>query len=639
MARFPTRHLPSAPPSHCADAPFRREMAASTRRSRIVALSCLTFAAGLLLLLDPTEAYNPSPELNDIIEKNTEIIHYLANKTREAYAKRCDNADVIACLDMQDSHCSFLSCKSKFVDRGECAGDSFGKLEITTFRGNCSHNCTSRRLLFSESSVKTPVEDPDERMASDICWTRALDKHFKVEAELFHLNPSDSLPTGTLRWQYIGTPNGVFRIYPGDVDEQCASYDPRVRPWYVAATNGPLNVVLVLDTSASMVRYNRLRLMKEAALRIVDTFSLVNHIGVVLFSDTAEHKNVMESDTLVRATHENIEAVKKTIGKMDDSIGWKTNFEDAFRETFALLNRSESAGPEAAQCFNVILFLTDGYPTAGEQNETRLVHQIQAWNKKGNSTRAFIFTFDVGDVVEESLAKAIACENDGIFERISSDRKIHDALSHYENFLSSFIIDEEVIWVEPYIDASGLGEIITGSFAVHDFTVFPPKLIGVVGIDILVTDLERADPNWREAIFLLASQAHCAEDVHDRIDPCKLEAIRVATGNPESVCLAKLRRCNESSLNENVTTLTCGRALNSSNICAPERVYFQEEACCERSRLETSVTTHEACRVSSTFLVANVNRTLGSSVLSVHYQSGIVITALGIVTIVMAHML
>ena len=615
-------------------------MAASTRRSRILALSCLTFAAGLLLLLDPTEAYNPSPELNDIIEKNTEIIHYLANKTREAYAKRCDNADVIACLDMQDSHCSFLSCKSKFVDRGECAGDSFGKLEITTFRGNCSHNCTSRRLLFSESSVKTPVEDPDERMASDICWTRALDKHFKVEAEHFHLNPSDSLPTGTLRWQYIGTPNGVFRIYPGDVDEQCASYDPRVRPWYVAATNGPLNVVLVLDTSASMVRYNRLRLMKEAALRIVDTFSLVNHIGVVLFSDTAEHKNVTESDTLVRATHENIEAVKKTISKMDDSIGWKTNFEDAFRETFALLNRSESAGPEAAQCFNVILFLTDGYPTAGEQNETRLVRQIQAWNKKGNSTRAFIFTFDVGDVVEESVAKAIACENDGIFERISSDRKIHDALSHYENFLSSFIIDEEIIWVEPYIDASGLGEIITGSLALHDFTVFPPKLIGVVGIDILVTDLERADPNyWRKAIFHLASQAHCAEDVHDRIDPCKLEAIRVATGNPESVCLAKLRRCNDSKSDENITALTCGRALNSSNICAPERVYFQEEACCVGTPLETSVNTHEECRVSSTFLVANVNRTLGSSVLSVHYQSSIVITALGIVTIVMAHML
>ena len=616
-------------------------MAASIKRYGIVALSCLAFAAGLLLLLDPTEAYNPSPELSDIIKNNTDIIHYLANKTREVYANRCENADVIACLDMQDNHCSFLSCKSKFVDRGVCAGDLFGKLEITTFRGNCSHNCTSRRLLFSESSVKIPVEDPDEseRMASDICWTRAMDEHFKIEAELFHLNPSDSLPTGTLRWQYIGTPNGVFRMYPGDVDEQCASYDPRVQPWYVAATNGPLNVVLVLDTSASMVRYNRLRLMKEAALHIVDTFSLVNHIGVILFSDTAEHKNVTENDTLVRATHENIEAVKETISKMDDSIGWKTNFEDAFRETFAVLNRSESAGPEAAQCFNVILFLTDGFPTAGEQNETRLVRQIRAWNKKGNSTRAFIFTFDVGDVVEESVAKAIACENDGIFERISSDRKIDDALSHYENFLSSFIIDEEVIWVEPYIDASGLGEIITGSFAVHDFTVFPPKLIGVVGVDILVTDLERADPNWKEAIFFLASQAHCAEDVHTRIDQCKLEAIRVVTGNPESVCLAKLRRCNESNFDENVTALTCGRALNSSNICAPERVYFQEEACCEGSPLETSVTTHEACRVSSTFLVANVNRTLGSSVLSVHYQSSIVITALGIVTVVIAHML
>lgn len=604
---------------------------------RAVAVSCLALSVGLLLLLDPTEGYDPSPELRSIIENNTEIVHYLANKTREIYTNRCENGNITACLDMRQSHCSFLSCKSRFIDSGVCVVETFGKQEITTFRGNCSHNCTSRRLLFSGSGLRFAVEDPDEHMAADVCWTRGLDEAFRREAELFHLDPSDTLPKGTLRWQYIGTPTGVFRVYPGDVEEHCASFDPRVRPWYIAATNGPLNVILVLDASASMVRYNRLVLMKKAALGIVDTFSLVNHIGVIIFSDTAKHKNLTENDTLVRATHKNIEAMKATINNMDADIGWKTNFEDAFREAFALLNRSESAGPEAAQCFNVILFLTDGYPTAGEQNETALLRQIQEWNKKGNSTRAFIFTFDVGDVVEESLAKTIACENDGIFERISGNRKIHDVLSHYENFLSSFIIDEEVIWVEPYIDAVGLGEIITGSYAVHDLNVFPPKLIGVVGVDILVTDLEKADPNWKEAIFRLASQAHCGQDVHNEIDQCRLEAIRVATGNPESVCHAKLRGCIGNETDDNATATSCGRVLNTANVCPIERSHFQAEACCENSTLETLESAYPQCRVETIFRVDNINKTLGNSVLSVGYHSGIITAALGLATVVILH--
>lgn len=607
---------------------------------RVAALSCLAFSVGLLLLLDPTEGYEPSPALDAIIKNNSAIVEYLASATEAIYSKRCHNTDVTACLDMQESHCSFLSCKSRFVN-GNCT-EAFGKLEITTFGGNCSHNCTSRRLLFSQSSVKTPHDEDleDERVASEVCWTHELDTYFKIEAEHFHLHPSDGLPTGSLRWQYIGTPTGLFRQYPGDVQETCSTYDPRVRPWYVAATNGPLNVILVLDTSASMVRHNRLARMKEAALSIADTFSLVNHIGLVFFSDTAEHKNLTENDTLVRASHENIEAVKEKINNIDDDIGWKTNFEDAFRETFALLNRSERAGKEAAQCFTVILFLTDGDPTAGEQDEATLLRQIHEWNRReDNSTRAFVFTFDVGDVVRESLAKAIACGNDGIFERISSDRSVRDTLSHYENFLSSFIVDEDVVWVEPYIDAAGTGEIITGSRAVHDFSVFPPALVGVVGVDILVTDLQKADPNWKEAIFLLASEARCAIDTHTLLTQCRLEAIREATGNPESVCPSIKASCNETEFDKgNAPSLTCSKALNMSNVCASERDYFQEEGCCEGSKLETLESADEECKV-ETFMVANINKTLGNSVLSVSYQSSIITAALGLVTVAIVNVL
>ena len=47
--------------------------------------------------------------------------------------------------------------------------------------------------------------------------------------------------------------------------------DPRIRPWYVAASSGPKDVVIVLDVSGSMSQYGRLDLAKEAAETVINT--------------------------------------------------------------------------------------------------------------------------------------------------------------------------------------------------------------------------------------------------------------------------------------------------------------------------------------------------------------------------------
>lgn len=49
---------------------------------------------------------------------------------------------------------------------------------------------------------------------------------------------------------YMGTALGSFRSYPATGG--CDSYDPRFRPWYVAATAGAKNVILIIDVSGSM---------------------------------------------------------------------------------------------------------------------------------------------------------------------------------------------------------------------------------------------------------------------------------------------------------------------------------------------------------------------------------------------------
>ena len=51
--------------------------------------------------------------------------------------------------------------------------------------------------------------------------------------------------------------NGVWRSFPGtlygnDESGNCKDYDPRMRPWYIAATTGGKNLIVIIDTSGSM---------------------------------------------------------------------------------------------------------------------------------------------------------------------------------------------------------------------------------------------------------------------------------------------------------------------------------------------------------------------------------------------------
>ena len=45
---------------------------------------------------------------------------------------------------------------------------------------------------------------------------------------------------------------------PGKCPNGKNDYDPRKRPWYVSASSGPKDVVLILDTSGSMKDQGRM---------------------------------------------------------------------------------------------------------------------------------------------------------------------------------------------------------------------------------------------------------------------------------------------------------------------------------------------------------------------------------------------
>ena len=81
----------------------------------------------------------------------------------------------------------------------------------------------------------------------------------------------------------MGSSNGVFRIYPSLTQKCDGSYDPRFRPWYVAATTGKKNVIILLENSVTM-NSSRLAKAKKAAESVIDTLGNGDAFGVVVFN-------------------------------------------------------------------------------------------------------------------------------------------------------------------------------------------------------------------------------------------------------------------------------------------------------------------------------------------------------------------
>ena len=523
----------------------------------------------------------PNDDVLRLIDSNVDIVNRLADAAVADYADRCSGS-------VNGDPCSQAACQNRL--EGGRATTQFGKPVITTFRGQCTHECSTRRLDFDKSAIRLPSNNPTgvtgQDETTDNHWTRNLDEDFRSQL-------GNSIETITLRWQYIGTPSGLFRGYPGDAQETCASYDPRIRPWYVAATSGPKNVILVIDVSGSMRSRGRLELAKDAAKTVINTLTNFDYVGVVTFSDTA---STLEN-TLLPATSANIRSLSSDIDGITAS--GPTNYEAAFRKAFDLLDRSQSQ-ELASDCQTALLFLTDGMPTDGETNANNLQNLVSNLNTES----AVIFTFTLGSDAPAAIPKAIACGNKGIFIHVNDNGNLRDAMSNYYNYFATVrqVSDNlEPVWVEPYIDAFGLGEVTTVSRALYDTNVDPPRLYGVVSVDILTTDLRNADEtNWQNTILYLSRQVTCP--IIRNVSECFLDAIRKSSGSEASVCESNaVTQCSVSS------SWTCPNHGSVPNICNTQRDSYEAELCFDKSNLILQKSSIDSSCCSDEFDPADVN--------------------------------
>ena len=276
-------------------------------------------------------------------------------------------------------------------------------------------------------------------------------------------------------------------------------------------SHGPKNVIFILDTSGSTKQLNRLELIKAAATQLVDSMTMTDYMGIVQFNSEAKSFNNL--DFLAPASAGLRDQAKKYInGFISEG---QTNYADAFRLAFKMADTSYNQFYESG-CQTVFVFLTDGEQTVGDNNYVAIVKErkLKMASKKREMFIIIGFGNDVSPTSEPGKAlKRLACATEGIFESVPDiptsssaftvardkfkiESQIMNALgafSRYFQVSAALQKREAIAFTEIYEGASFPMSMTTASQAVYDKS--DPdrwKFLGVVGIDVVTCELEKA---------------------------------------------------------------------------------------------------------------------------------------------------
>ncbi|MBA3890448.1 MAG: VWA domain-containing protein [Gemmatimonadaceae bacterium] len=171
----------------------------------------------------------------------------------------------------------------------------------------------------------------------------------------------------------------------------------------------PRDFTFVVDVSGSMSG-RKLVQAKAAGRQVLGTLRADDRFRIIDFSSDARSFR----DAFVAATPANVRAGERYIDGLDAEGG--TNISGALEDA---LRNAPAAGR-----LGVVLFLTDGAPTAGERNPTRIAERA-ARIRQGRR----VFTFGVGADVNAVLVEQLALEAGGTAHFVRPEESVEHAVS------------------------------------------------------------------------------------------------------------------------------------------------------------------------------------------------------------------
>jgi len=501
----------------------------------------------------------------DALMKEVEIdVINLRDLLESSYSTRC------SLTDFNIKSCSYFACSSSYPTL-QC------KTEFNTTSCACSTK-TGMMMFMEKSGIRManffePYTNPLDKGVQEIVGSSSvLDDAFKQL----------SIEKPYYKFLYFGSINGISRSYP--LRPTCTQFDSRVRPWYIGASSGTKNLIFILDTSGSMSGL-RLTTLKESILVLINTLTSSDRIGLITFNSVATAYN----DTLIRATNQNKLRITDLINSLNATGG--SNFTDAFAKADFLISNTpiEFDTP----CKTILFFITDGKPTEGIIEIDSLVYYIDNLPNLKNVT---IFSYSVGTLLDTKIPEKISCIRKGIFEYVQDYTTFSDSFNSYFIAISFDIALSKPIWIEPYEDSNGLGQMTTAAIPVFDRSGSKPFLIGVLGIDVTINDLLKIEPMSVLMDKILKNNVYNCNLIINVLSTCQVNVLRrkhFQCGIPAS---------------ELVVTNEDGCMIRTAVETCPNGFIFQ--VYCEQSSYQTSTQTNICCSPNICLALSNIKISL-----------------------------
>lgn len=414
-----------------------------------------------LLLSTFIPHFNTQTSLTTLLNDSEASVQRLADDLILSFRGRCT----------AKCECSYHMCSNRFFDRLTCDA-RYTKNECAGYECQGSLISRSDRSGFTLANRFSQVSINSNLVRRSICYTNDLQNTFEQNA-----NNEDILS------QYVGVTDGTFRSYPGLAF--CDAYDPRFRPWYAAASTGAKNLLILYENSNQMNLSNKDQVAKEFLNRLLDTVNNVDQVAFISFNTSTT--NVNQYFVQGSATE------KARIKAFYDGLTGLGNadVQNAFESAYSYIRSSKTNG-NLLDADIFIVSLTTGELSAGEGDVNTILNRISNLNgdnSSGFTVNARNFPVLVGNRVDDSWFVSLACQGRGIYNRITNSDSTAVAINDYLQVLVYNNNNSNIVWTEPYNDATGFGQIATAARAVYDTNVTPNRLIGVVAIDLKVTKL------------------------------------------------------------------------------------------------------------------------------------------------------
>ena len=342
----------------------------------------------------------------------------------------------------------------------------------------CRKSDGATDFLFPLSTAKytsTPVEEikfhvaieSEQPIKNVYCPTQSVEiKRPDDQHAVVSYTVKNEIPTSDFRLFYdVGTGSVGTSVLSYRHNENEDGYflllaSPEIR---AADTARPKKtVVFVLDRSGSMSG-EKIEQAKGAVKFVLNNLHEGDLFNIIAFDSEVESWK----PELQRF---NDETRKKALGFVEGIYaGGSTNIDGALKT--ALTQMKDSSRP------NIVLFMTDGLPTDGEQNEAKIVANSKQYNK----VHARIFTFGVGFDLNSRLLDRLSHDYFGQSEFVRPNENIETKVSAlYRRIGAPVLSDLKIAW-DLDANKSEFGEPVNRVYPREAHDLFAGEQLVVVG--------------------------------------------------------------------------------------------------------------------------------------------------------------